>query len=124
MDLPIKDVDHERPIPAIWRQTILALGDCLKNNDYGFETAPKNVNRLDPASTKISKYQIEIYNCGNVTIDDLSWESSIYIWMGNQWELIIDLIDENGSLTDLVLKLVVKENGKGYIFLPDFIHVP
>ena len=104
-DYPVKDEENERPIPLVWRTTILAIGECIKAGDYRFEKAPSSVKRVNADTAEVSVYQIESYGCESVTITELSWQSSIYIWMGEQWDVIVDLIDENGSHTDLILKL-------------------
>lgn len=123
-DHPVKDEENERLVPMVWRTTILAIGECLNTKDYKFEKAPSNVKRVDVDIAEVSAYQIESYGCQSVTITELSWQSSIYIWMGKQWDVIIDLIDENGSRTDLILKLSISENGQDFIFKPDFVYVP
>ena len=122
--LPVKDEENELPIPVVWRDTILALGQCLNVRDFRFETAPENVDRLSADCAETSRYQINSYGCAKVKISDQSWDSSIYIFTGNHWELLVDLIDTNGNSTDLVLPIQVEESETGYVFKPGFIFVP
>jgi hypothetical protein len=57
-------------------------------------------------------------------LPDDTWSSSIYMWMGDFWEILVDLWTEESGRSDLVLYLRFHESTFGYEVDLRSVHVP
>ncbi|SEL89313.1 hypothetical protein SAMN05428989_2804 [Pseudoxanthomonas sp. GM95] len=61
------------------------------------------------------------------TLDTLppeTWWTSVYVWMGEWWEVLVDLFTVEEGRSDLVLFLRVRERASKYEFEVTSLHVP
>lgn len=59
-----------------------------------------------------------------IELPDETWESSICMWMGNHWDVLIDLWTEAEGRSDLVLSAQVTESDNSFVVNVDMIYVP
>jgi hypothetical protein len=74
-----------------------------------------------PVSAETAKQireYLEDYGATLVALDPDTWESSVSLWMGDKWEVLVDLWTEEEGRSDLVLHLYVREDGSG---LPGYV---
>ncbi len=120
----IKDEENERPIPTAWRPILIEIVKCFSEHDYGIKSG---IFGVAPMSFKIEK-QIREYikNYGEqlVELSEQSWNSSVCIWMGQWWDVLIDLCTASEGVSDLVLKAKVLESENGYLFQIEMVYVP
>ncbi|WP_428256323.1 DUF7668 domain-containing protein [Enterovibrio norvegicus] len=55
---------------------------------------------------------------------DETWDSSICLWMGSKWEVLIDLWTEGEGRSDLALKAEVEESETNYLVTVEMVYVP
>ena len=53
-----------------------------------------------------------------------TWKSSVSMWMGDWWDVIVDLWSVESGRTDLVVELRINEDGEGYRYVVGIIYVP
>jgi hypothetical protein len=120
----VKDEKAQRPIPSAWRPTIAAMASALAKRDYRFES---RITGVVPASAETAD-QVESYIAGYgealTELPEEAWESSVCIWMGSWWDIIVDLWTESEGRSDLVLSAQVREAGEGYSFEMQSVYVP
>jgi len=68
--------------------------------------------------------QIRDYGATLVPLDPETWESSVSLWMGDKWEVLVDIWMEEEGSGDLVLHLYVREHGSGYRFEVYLVYLP
>ena len=84
----------------------------------------ESVSTVPKETANQIKEYIEEYGEELIQLSEETWESSICIWMGTHWDILIDLWTEEEGRSDLVLEAWVSENGGGYIFDIGMVYVP
>lgn len=119
----IKDDEKERPIPREWRVTFFEIIEAFRAGNFKLEHGPPNVKPLSDREAQRISGNIRSYGGELVSLPEKSWETSVYIWMWDYWEVLIDLF-VSGDRSDLVLFTRVYETELGYEFSVQSVHVP
>ena len=122
--LPVKDEENELPIAEAWRPTIEQVVRRFAEGDYALDEAVAGVAPVSTETAKQIREYVEDYGATLVALDPETWESSVSLWMGDKWEVLVDLWTEEEGLSDLVLHLYVREDGPGYRFEVYLVYVP
>ena len=72
---------------------------------------------------QIERY-IQDYGETLVELPEETWDSSVCMWMGKRWEVMIDLWTAGEGRSDLVLTVRVSETKAGFIFEIYMVYVP
>jgi len=120
----IKDEDNELPIPHIWRVVFCQIVKSFSNKDYLVNSTISNVPSLSHNASKHIEDYIESYGEELTELPPETWDSSIYLWMGTHWDVIVDLWTLGEGRSDLVLSVKVYENNNEYIFNVEMLYVP
>ncbi len=120
----IKECEHEQPIPSSWRPTFVRIVTALANADY------KSLNQIEgvlevsnETASQIEAY-IADYGCTLIELPPETWETSVCIFMGSYWSVLIDLWTKEEGASDLVLSARVFEVDDGYSIRIDLVYVP
>lgn len=119
-----KDETDEHPIPVVWRAALKQVADLLVRGDQPATVAPLIVATLDSDTNEISHQNIAVYPDALGPLADKAWDTSVYIWMGDHWDILIDLTAANGETSDLVLHAKIRESGEQFTIEPGPIYVP
>lgn len=123
--MPIeKDDENERPIPLVWRPKICSIVDAFVQKDYALSSSIPNVL---PVSAETSNQLINYIEDFGETLTHLpgeTWESSVCLWMGNHWDVLIDLWTIREGRSDLVLGVRITESNSDYEYEIGMIYVP
>jgi hypothetical protein len=57
-------------------------------------------------------------------LPDETWDTSVCIWAGNHWDVLVDLHTNEEGLSDLVLSARVTDGDPGYRFSFPMVYVP
>lgn len=114
-------VGAELPVPTAWRAILKSIADHFVT---GAPLLEPTVRPFASRTSEINAGNVAAYPAKLTSLSDTSWESSIYAWQGDCWHVLIDLTDENGSVTDLVLHVSVFEATNGFEYKPGLIYVP
>ncbi|GGB67174.1 DUF7668 domain-containing protein [Henriciella pelagia] len=82
------------------------------------------IAEIDAETSKISLANIQAYGEPVGPLRDSSWQTSIYRWMGDHWDVLIDLTTPQGEVTDLVLRAKVRPTSSGFLIEPGLVYVP
>lgn len=124
-NIPVtKDDENELPIPDTWRLVLKEIADCLVKQDFQFTIAPINVLRVGNETASINQNNVDGYPDTLGALSCKTWKTSIYIWDGGYWRVLLDLSTEQGETSDLVLHIKVREKVDGFEFEPGLIYVP
>lgn len=121
--LPSK-VETELLVPLAWRPILTQIASCLAVGDYSLNSRPDNVGPVRPDIAEVIAYQIAEYGDDLTALRDESWERAIYIWMGDHWEILVDLCTQEQGVSDLALFVSVYEDKDTFRFTVDSVHVP
>lgn len=121
-DVPVvKDENTERVVPTQWRPVLKSIADAFVSGlpPSGFGVRTVGADTLEVSIKNISDYPDVL---GPLT--ETSWKTSVYVWMGTYWVVLVDLTSANGEITDLVLHVEVYPSGQEFEFQPHLVYVP
>ncbi|WP_429000558.1 DUF7668 domain-containing protein [Stenotrophomonas rhizophila] len=116
-----KDGENEIAVPQAWRPTLAAIVDALIQ---GGEPSLPQVTLQDPDVWASAQESIRAYGAHLKRLPDESWSSSVCIWYGDFWNVLVDLYTEEEGRSDLVLQAHVYEVGEGYRYEVVLVYVP
>ena len=120
----VKDEENERSIPTLWRPIFCDLVKSFVDQDYKVSSGVTGVAPVSDDTAKHIKDYIEDYGEILVELPKETWESSVCIWMGNHWEVLIDLWTGAEGRSDLVLKAQVSASKDSFVYLIEMVYVP
>jgi hypothetical protein len=82
------------------------------------------VNTISDKTAEQIKEYIEDYGEELIELPNDTWDSSVYIYYGNYWNILIDLYTKDEGLSDLVLNTEIREDNNEYIFDIKLIYIP
>lgn len=122
--LALKDEDNEQPIPTAWRPVFREIVRVLVQGDYRLSVGIPGVAPVSAKSAKQIQEYIDDYGETLVELPEKTWASSVCLWMGNGWDVLIDLWTKTEGRSDLVLRARVKETKAGLIVHVEMVYVP
>jgi hypothetical protein len=121
---PRKDPDRERPVPLIWRPVLHQVVEAIRRGDpRRAGDVPSVVPVSEDVATQVVDY-LDDYGETLVELPANSWATSRALWMGDHWEVLVDLWTEGEGRSDLALHLRVFEVGSDHRFEVGLVYVP
>ncbi|WP_157964741.1 DUF7668 domain-containing protein [Algibacillus agarilyticus] len=120
----IKDSENENPVPEVWRAVFCDIVYAFSHRNYLINSTIPMVNALTVNEAQYIESYIESYGEKLTELPIEAWETSIYLWMGDHWSVMIDLWTLGEGRSDLVLSAKVFESSNGYIVNIDMVYVP
>ena len=122
---PVKDLEHEQPVPDSWRPVFRSIVSAFVRRDFRLSEGIPGVAPVDEeTASQIERY---ISNYGSVTLTELpdeTWDSSVAIWVGTHWETLVDLWTEEEGRSDMVVSAFVREVDAAFEFEVYMVYVP
>lgn len=122
--LPVKDGDSERPIPTAWRATLKRIVDAFASGDYALEGSIPGVEPVQAETASQIRGYLARYGATLVSLPEQAWETSVCMWYGDHWSLLVDLWTREEGRSDLVLDAKVTEAGSGFRMKVHLVYVP
>ncbi|WP_040309984.1 DUF7668 domain-containing protein [Asticcacaulis biprosthecium] len=122
-NLPSKNED-EQPVPELWRPVLAEIADQLAKGDYTLSSRPSNASPVDDDLAGLIAHQIASYGDELTSLLDETWKSAVYLWMGEHWEVLVDLCTKSEGVCDLALFVKVFQEAEDYRFQVWSVHVP
>lgn len=119
-----KDEDNQLPIPSEWRQLFVDIVNSFVSKDYLISSGVDGVSPVSQETAAQIEEYINDYGETLIALPSETWESSICLWMGDSWDILIDLWTESEGRSDLALSATVKESESGYIVHVGMVYVP
>ncbi|WP_445361303.1 hypothetical protein ACJJIL_04900 [Microbulbifer sp. EKSA005] len=119
-----RDEENERPIPTVWRPAFSRIVDALAKKDYSLSCKVSGVSSVSSETAAQMKEYISDYGEELISLPNETWETSVCIWAGNHWDVLIDLWTVNEGRSDLVLGAQVSESENGYSIDLGMVYVP
>ena len=111
-----KNDEDELSIPSEWRPIFKEIIQAFVNKDYSLTRDIEFVSKVSQETAKQVKEYIEDYGEELILLPDETWESSIYMWQGHHWDVIIDLWTKSEGRSDSILRTNVYEGNQNYRF--------
>ncbi|MCL6418119.1 DUF7668 domain-containing protein [Aestuariirhabdus haliotis] len=119
-----KDEVQQRPVPSVWRDIFIKVVRSFVVGDYQLNAGIKTVLPVSKeTAAQISDY-IEDYGEQLIELPEETWNTSVCLWMGDHWDVLVDLWTEAEGRSDLVLSAQVMESDQGYRVQIYMVYVP
>jgi hypothetical protein len=122
--LAVKDEDEQRPIPTAWRPVFREIVKAFVHHDYRLGGGVPGVAPVSAKTAKQIEAYIQDYGETLVELPEKTWASSVCIWMGRRWDVLIDLWTKGEGRSDLVLGARVTESKAGLVVRIEMVYVP
>ena len=120
----IKNGTSERPIPTVWRPAFCHIVDAFVRGDYLLSDGVAGVDAVsEEAASRIQSY-LSDYGATLKSLPDETWNSSVCIWTGNYWDVLVDLYTNEEGASDLALNARVNETSHGFKIEIHMVYVP
>ncbi|GAB2905720.1 hypothetical protein GCM10027046_39440 [Uliginosibacterium flavum] len=120
----VKDEEHELPVPSIWRPVFRSIVSAFAKQDYQVDLGVLGVLPItSDTANQIDEY-IQDYGETLIELPEDTWETSVCIWMGTRWDVLIDLWTEGEGRSDMILSAKVSESSSGFVFEVYMVYVP
>jgi hypothetical protein len=120
----IKDSNSEGPIPSAWRPILKSIADAFAREDYLLNDGISGVAPISEETAEQVRDYIQDYGAKLVELPLQSWDTSVCIWMGDHWDVLVDLWTEDEGRSDLALEVKVSEVGSGCLVAVHMVYVP
>ena len=120
----VKDQDNEGSIPTVWRPVFCEIVKSFVAQNY---TVSSGTHEIAPVSNDTAdhiKAYIESYGEKLIELSEDTWNSSVCIWMGNCWDVVIDLRTIAEGQSDMVLKAQVFQSADEFSYHIEMVYVP
>lgn len=118
-----KNYTVQKPIPTIWRRTLVEIVEAIRLNDYELLDSTSQVRKLASSDANRIKKNINDYGCHLATLPENAWQNSICQWMIDYWDVLVDLYTVEEGESDLSLFIRVFEKGDAFEFEIMSVHV-
>jgi len=120
----IEDEDASHPIATDWRPMLTAVVERFAHGDFSLARPVPGVLPIDPDVARQNKEYVTEYGQVLVNLHNDVWNSSCAQWMGQHWQIIVDLCTETEGISDLVLTGKVSNVHGQPVFTVGLIYVP
>ena len=121
---PVKDERGAHPVATAWRPVLAEIVRAFARGDYGLSKPLAAVEAVTKQTAEQIRAYVGSYGATLVELSAESWDTSCAQWMGDHWEVLVDLWTKEEGHSDLVLFLKVVESGGEPRFSVQSVHVP
>lgn len=106
---PSKDLANQQVVPTAWRSTIKQIVLHIVEKEASLIPFIPNVRFAEHISESDLLRNIEAYEATLIALPEASWETSLCMWYGKHWDVLVDLWTKEEGRSDLILQLRVYE---------------
>jgi len=121
---PVKDEEAEHPVADAWRPLFREINRAFMRGDFALAHAPANVTLEYPEDVGPIRNALTAWGEALVELPDETWTTSVALWMGDHWEVVVDLWTAESGRIDLIIDARVYETERGYRIEVGSVHVP
>ena len=121
---PVKDPDHQTPVPTDWRPIFEGIVRAFSTGEYFIKRDLLQVKPISDDTAKQVKGYLENYGEKLVEINQAAWNTSVSLWTEGYWEVLVDLWTAESGPSDLVLSARVFEEDGSFCIEVMGVYVP
>ncbi len=119
-----KDEDAAHRVASARRPSLTAAVDAFVAKDYAVRRGPPSVSPVGSSIARQIEDRFADYGETLVALPDAAWNTSVSQWMGDHWNVLVDIWTEESGASDMVLAARVFESEDGFRVVIDSVHVP
>ena len=120
----IKDGTSERPVATAWRPAFCHIVDAFVKGDYLLRDGVADVDPIPEETASHIQSYLSDYGATLKSLPDDAWNSSVCIWTGIHWDVLVDLYTNEEEASDLVLCARVTDTSHGFKIVVHLVYVP
>jgi hypothetical protein len=120
----VKEVDVQTPVASSWRPAFEGIVDAFVRGDYALSNGVPSVAPVSPDTAAHIRGYISEYGETLCPLPEESWETSVAMWDGRRWEVLVDLWTVEAGASDLVLHAFVSEVDGAHQIDVHLVYVP
>lgn len=120
----LKDEQGQQPVPAVWRNTLSEIVEAFKEGDFALARGLAGVRPISAEDAEGIAENIQDYGAQLISLPEEAWRTSVCQWLGERWDVTVDLFTKEEGASDLILHVRVLEEGSAYIFEIHWVYVP
>jgi len=120
----LKDPEQQALIPTLWRDTLSSIANAIEDGDFHRLADMPDVQPVSENTARTIAENIHDYGVHLEDLPEDTWHTSACQWMGEYWDVLIDLFSVEEGASDLALAVRVYEKHGGYVFEVHSVHVP
>ena len=121
---PNFDPTEQQPVHPEWRGILRQVADEFANGNYELEPGLIGVDPITSSTVSQIREYIRGYGATLVPLPEASWDSSVCIWTGKYWDVLVDLWTEEEGRSDLVMHAHVLPSGSAFTVRVHAVYVP
>lgn len=114
----------QHAVPTAWRPVLRDIVGAFVREDYRIVSGIPAVGTISADTAAGIQRHILGYGARLIPLPDQAWMTSVCMWYGEYWDVLVDLWTEEEGPSDLVLSVRVKEIGNEFTFTVYMVHVP
>jgi len=96
--------DDEHPVPPELHATFREVADAFAAGDYLLrDHAIPGVREVDPSTAEAIAESVSAYGDRLAPLNSSTWRYAVYRWMGDHWQMLVDLTTDGEDVSDLTL---------------------
>jgi hypothetical protein len=120
----VKSEPTQRLVPSVWRPVFCEIVKAFVERDYRLSAGVPGVAPVTADTAEQIEEYIQDYGEVLVDLPEGTWETSVSIWMGDHWDVLVDLWTQREGRSDMVLAAHVSEAASGFVFEVHMVYVP
>jgi len=120
----IKSAETQSSIPSAWRLAFKDVVNAFALRDYQLTSGVAGVEPVSAQTAAHIRRYIEDYGEPLIELPEQTWDSSVCIWTGTHWDVLIDIWTASEGRSDLVLGARVFESDPDYRIQIGMVYVP
>ncbi|MCE7033573.1 hypothetical protein LY625_13300, partial [Lysobacter sp. GX 14042] len=121
---PSFDSTEQQAVHPEWRGTLRQVVDEFARGNYELEPGLLGVEPITSSTVSQVRQYIQGYGATLVPLPEASWDSSVCIWAGQHWDVLVDLWTKEEGRSDLVMHVHVLPSGSAFKVQVHAVYVP
>jgi len=123
-EVPVVKSEAQGQVPSVWRPVFREIVKAFVERDYRLSAGVHGVAPVAADTAEQIEAYIQDYGEALVDLPEATWETSVSIWMGDGWDVLVDLWTQREGRSDMVLAAKVSEAASGFVFEVHLVYVP
>jgi hypothetical protein len=120
----VKDAENQGPVPSAWRSILTRIIAAFVRKDYRLSTGIPGAAPVSSETAEQIQNYIGSYGATLIDLPESTWSTSVCIWVGDRWDVLIDLSTQEEGSSDLVLQAQIFETNGSYVVHVYMVYVP
>jgi len=101
--------DEQQAVPLKWRPALAVAANAFAAGDFTLQALAGVEPTSASTASQVREYLAD-YGATLVSLPEETWDSSVCIWSGHHWDVLVDLWTQEEGRSDLVMHAHVAQS--------------